>query len=249
MSLLVSIHDVAPGTLPAVQRLRDMIGRQGVARATLLAVPNYHHEIRLDASVETARWLRERAEAGDEICLHGHVHQARHRPHGLDRLRAAAATAGEGECLQLEAAELDEMLVDGRKIVEDIIGKPVCGFVAPAWLEPPGFSQTLSARGFAWHESALWIERLTRGREQKYRFPVLGFATRTTARRIASLAYSGGLGILADMSPSAVVPRVRLALHPSDLGSPSVLGMVADLLHGLSAKHRGETYVHALGIE
>ena len=164
----------------------------------------------------------------------------------MDRFRSATATAGEGECLQLNAEELGEMLVDGKKLVEDIIGRPVRGFVAPAWLEPSGFGHVLARHGFAWHESALWVERLVPGDKRRHRFPVLGFATRTTSRRIASLAYCGGLGLIADMAPRLLAPSVRLALHPSDLGSPSVLAMVEDLLHGLSFKHKAMTYVRAL---
>ena len=40
--LVVTIHDVAPPTLPAVAALRTLAAGWGAARVTLLAVPNFH---------------------------------------------------------------------------------------------------------------------------------------------------------------------------------------------------------------
>ena len=161
MTLLASIHDVAPPHLAAARALRARLESWGVGRVTLLAVPDLHGRHPLARDAATAGWLRDRAAAGDEICLHGDVHLQRGPIAArADRARAALLTAGEGECLALSDEARARMLVDGKRRLEDLLGRRVAGFVAPAWLEPRGFGAHLAAAGFRWHEGSLWIERL-----------------------------------------------------------------------------------------
>jgi hypothetical protein len=254
VTLLASIHDVAPPHLEAARRLRDFLGVRGVERATLLAVPNFHGAHPLEDSGETVRWLRERAAAGDEVCLHGGTHR-QERSIGLrgDRLRSALLTAGEGECLALDPAGRARLLGDGKRRLEDLLGAPVYGFIAPAWLEPRGFGDDVRAAGFRWHEGSLWVESFAAGdgKARRRYAPVIGFATRTRARLLASVAWGTLLApALAWMAARMTAGRqrtpARVALHPSDLGSPLVLATAARVLKTLQATCTPTTYQAAL---
>lgn len=243
--LLASIHDIAPPHLAAARRLRDELERWGVGRATLLAVPNFHGEHPLGRCPETVRWLRARAAAGDEICLHGHLHrQGASIARPLDRLRAGLFTAREGECLSLSAEARRQMLDDERRRLEDLIGVAVRGFVAPAWLEPAGFAAHLEEAGFAWHEGSLWIERLA-GRRRRVRTPVIGFATRSRPRLLASLAWAA---LLAPALAAQRARPVRVALHPADAGSPAVMRAAARAARALARRRAPATTAGALGL-
>ena len=70
---------------------------------------------------------------------------ARHRQPA--RLRAKYMTAGEGEFLGLSQADASARIREGRSLIEDIIGRPIDGFVAPAWLYGAGALQALSDEG------------------------------------------------------------------------------------------------------
>jgi predicted deacetylase len=248
MSLLVAIHDVAPPHLETVQRLRAQLEDWGVARATLLAVPDYHGRGRLARSPATAAWLRARADAGDEVCLHGHYHEQRRRIRRVtDRVRARVWTAGEGECLAQGAYARELMLHDEKRALEDLLGRPVVGFVAPAWLEPRGFALPLAQAGFSWHEGGTWVERLGAAR-RVYRGPVVGFATRTTARRLTSLAWSRVAAELALGAARLGVAPARVALHPADLTSPTLVSAAGSIIRRLARHLDVATYVTGLGI-
>jgi predicted deacetylase len=136
------------------------------------------------------------------------------------------------------------MLEGGKRRLEDLLGTPVRGFVAPAWLEPRGFARDLLAAGFTWHEGTTWIEHLgPAGR--RARTPVVGFATRTAARRLAALAWAAAL-----VPALAAAPRawpVRVALHPTDRRSPAVMRAAARAVGVLALRHTSESYSRALG--
>ena len=47
------------------------------------------------------------------------------------------------------------LLVEARRVLEDLLGVAVTGYVAPAWLEPAGFEAELGRARFLWHETSL----------------------------------------------------------------------------------------------
>jgi hypothetical protein len=250
MALLVSLHDVAPPHLAVLRRQREQLERWGVGRATLLVVPDFHGAFPLERSPATVDWLRERVAAGDEVALHGGCHRQRGRiRRPVDRLRAALFTSGEGECLAQTAVERDDMLALGKQRLEQLLGQPVRGFVAPAWLEPAGFAGPLGAAGFCWHEGALWLEHRpdpTRPHWQRRHAPVIGFATRTRARLRASLAWARLLTPAVVRLARADLMPARVALHPSDAASPEATGQLERVILRLSARLRARTYTQAL---
>lgn len=235
--LAVAIHDVAPRWLPEVTALRDALARWGVDRVTHLAVPHFHRGVRLVDHPATCRWLRDRAAAGDEIALHGYHHLQRGTPTPLrDRLRARLWTAGEGECLD-PAEDLTALLTRGRAELTSIVSPSPSspspsarfGFVAPAWLEPRGFSSLLTRLGFAWHETSRYVERLSplsspHAPPLRLFSPVIGFATRTPLRESLSIAWARLL-LATTFSPASPtrLSALRIAVHPADLRSSRIM--------------------------
>ncbi len=241
--LVVSIHDVAPPFLPEVTALRARLGGWGVDAVTLLAVPDYHGRAPLDEHAATVRWLRRQATRGDEIALHGLVHRqefpARRR---RDRLRAAIFTAGEGE--MLGAGQADPVrLAEARAALARMVGGPIDGFVAPAWLEPAGFEAVLARLGFVWHETAMSVARIA-GEARRWRAPVIGFATRSRWRERAAVAWARALTPVLERMPETA--PVRVALHPGDLGSAAVMRAVERSVRRLMRRHRPVTTVEAI---
>jgi uncharacterized protein len=253
VSLLVSLHDVAPPHLRVLRRLRDELERWGVARATLLVVPEYHG-VPLEGSPETLAWLRARVAAGDEVALHGCVHRQRGRiPRWRDRVRARLFTAGEGECLAQSDGEREAMLIEGKRRLEQVYGRPVRGFVAPAWLEPAGFGAHLAAAGFRWHEGSGWLEHrpppVTGTGWRRQRGPVIGFATRSRARLLASLAWARLVApAAAGLARRGGIPA-RVAFHPADAGSAAVTRQLERVVRRLAAALPARTYAETLLFE
>ena len=52
-------------------------------------------------------------------------------------------TAGEGEFLGLSRAEASAGSPTAAALIEDVIGRPIAGFVAPAWLYGDGAHEAL----------------------------------------------------------------------------------------------------------
>lgn len=217
--LVLSIHDVSPAHEPRLPRLIELFERHaGAARFAMLVVPNFHGDWPLAAHPGFRAWLRVQADRGVEMFLHGlrHLDDSRHQG-AVASWKAAAMTAGEGEFLGLDRAEATRRLRDGRAEVEDIIGRPVAGFVAPAWLYGPGAMTAIADEGFALAEDHFRVWRPADGRILA-RGPVVTYATRSRARLLSSLAVSRGatLGL-------GWLPTLRLAVHPPDAESVPVM--------------------------
>jgi predicted deacetylase len=76
-ALLISIHDVSPLTLAASRRLVALMLEHGVPlwALTVLVIPQHEDGAALDEDPATYRWLRELADAGACLCLHGLTHR------------------------------------------------------------------------------------------------------------------------------------------------------------------------------
>lgn len=217
--LLASIHDVSPCFESDIDRLADRLqGLLGGPRFAMLVVPNYWGRAHLaDAPAFRAR-LRRWSDQGVEMILHGWSHHddARHE-NAAAAFKARHLTAGEGEFLGLSRAEAKRRLADGRALLEDAIGRPVTGFVAPAWLYGLSARRALRLLDFAYAEDHFRVWRpaddavLCRG-------PVVTWASRSPARQASSLAFAA-------LARHALkpLPTVRVAVHPGDASVPAIL--------------------------
>jgi predicted deacetylase len=214
--LLASIHDVGPRFESEVDRLVDLLRLHVGNRIALLVVPNRWGESPILPGSPFASRLREWAETGFEIFLHGYFHRdAALHDRSADRLRARWMTAGEGEFLGLSRDEARSRIDGGRCLIESITGQPVAGFIAPAWLYGRGALEALGDCKIPIAEDHWRVWSPASGRVLS-RSPVITWASRTAARRRTSL-------LAAAVLRNAPVRDLRVGAHPPDCHSPLLL--------------------------
>lgn len=228
--LLASIHDVGPRFEGDVERLLDVLGPYVGGRIALFVVPNHWGEWPIVSGSPFAAKLRTWAESGFEIFLHGYFHRDS-TPHNRtgDCLRARWMTAGEGEFLALDRDESQSRIERGRTLLEDITGRPIAGFVAPAWLYSDGALEALRDCGIGVAENHWRVWSPGTGAVLS-RSPVLTWASRTPARMRLSL-------LAAAVLRHAPFRDLRLGVHPPDCRNPQLLHSIEKAL-GIAARSR-----------
>ena len=220
--LLVAIHDVAPCFEERVDQLADMLAPLlGGPRFAMLVVPDYWERAPLAASPAFQARLRSWSDAGVEMFVHGWFHRDTAQHSGAASFKAKHMTAGEGEFLGLSRTEAVRRMEDGRALIEDCIGRPVAGFVAPAWLYSEGAMAALADCGFALAEDHMRVWRPDAAGSPLARGPVITWASRSTPRTLSSL----GFAALARHALHGL-ETVRIAVHPGDVTKPSLLSSI-----------------------
>ena len=228
--LLASIHDVSPRFESELDRLLEILAPHVGERLTMLVVPNHWGDAPIRRGSPFATRLRRWADSGVEIFLHGYFHRDRsHHDGAANRLRASFMTAGEGEFLGLSRADASSRIAEGRALLEDVIGRPVDGFVAPAWLYGEGALSALADSGIMLAEDhwRVWSPpsgaRLASG-------PVITWASRTRARLASSLVAAAALR-------RAPMHVMRIGVHPPDCRHPALVRSI-DKTFGIACKSR-----------
>ncbi|WP_404710200.1 DUF2334 domain-containing protein [Sphingomonas sp. MMS24-J13] len=240
--LLLSIHDVGPRFESEVDRLRDLLGEYApVDRIALLVVPNHWDKAPIIPGSPFASRLRDWADQGAEIFVHGFYHLDR-SPHrgALTQFKARHMTAGEGEFLGLDFATALERMRAGRSLIEDVIGRSATGFIAPAWLYGPGALAAAAQCGFALAEDHMKVwNPLTQ--QVLCKGPVLTWASRSRARIASSLLAARALPLLLGRLPVA-----RLGVHPGDIHVPVLVASIGRAVARLMQTHRAGRYADLL---
>jgi predicted deacetylase len=233
-TLAVSLHDVAPATWPACQRVLAAIDAVAVRAAVrvpvaLLVVPRFR-------GVDSARdaqfigAVEARLAQGDEAVLHGWTHvddQPLRRP--FDLLRRRVYTAGEGEFAALDRMEALRRVHAGVGWFA-ARGWPLRGFVAPAWLMSRGARAALADTPLAYAGTRRELLLLAAG--DRLFAPSMCWSTRSAWRRALSSPVNA---LLAGLNVRR--PLLRLALHPHDADHPRVLrSWQAALLAALASR-------------
>jgi predicted deacetylase len=236
--LLLSIHDVTPRFEATVERLYERLCRlTGTNRMAMLVVPNHWGRAPLARDPAFAAKLRGWADEGVEMFLHGWFHKDDSRHKGVGAaLRARHMTAGEGEFLGLSRDEAQRRLAEGRALLEDLIGRPIAGFVAPAWLYGEGAKRALRDEGFALAEDHMRVWRPRDGAVLA-RGPVISWASRSRPRRLSSLGFAA-------LARTALkpMPVVRIALHPGDASHASLLASIDRTVKSFLRSHLPARY-------
>ena len=241
-ALIASIHDVGPRFEAEVALLRERLSAHvPAARIAMLVVPGHWGLAPIRSGSPFARRLRGWAEAGAEIFVHGWYHKDDSAHVGaLARFKARHLTASEGEFLGLgREVALDRMLA-GKALIEDVIGRPAAGFVAPAWLYGPGALAAAAEAGFALCEDHMRVWQPASGRVL-CRGPVITWASRSRSR----IASSVGAAFLLRHALAAA-PVVRLAVHPGDTGVPALMRSIERSLATLAARRAPIAYADLL---
>lgn len=233
--LLASIHDVSPRFESEVDRLAELLQPYVGNRIAMLVVPNHWGDAPLIAGSSFGSKVRAWADAGVEMFLHGYFHcdEARH-PRSWDRLRARLLTAGEGEFLGLSQREAQARIVAGKALVEDVTGRPIAGFIAPAWLYGPGTTEALAECAIPIAEDHWRIWSPATGAELA-RGPVITWASRTRMRLASSLAAAAALRRL----PASIL---RVAVHPPDCRKPALERSIESTMRSLASSRRAARY-------
>jgi predicted deacetylase len=208
--LLASIHDVSPRFEGEVDRLIDLLRVHVGTKMAMLVVPNHWGDAPILPGSPFAARLRDWAASGIEMFLHGFYHRddAGHAGTG-NRLRARFMTAGEGEFLGLSRQEAADRLLTGRQLLEDVIGRSIDGFIAPAWLYGRGALEALHDARIPLAEDHLRVWSPATG-QQLASGPVITWASRTRLRLLSSLAAAAALR-------HAPLQVLRIGVHPPDI--------------------------------
>lgn len=203
----------------------------------MLVVPDHWGRHPLTAGSPFAGRLRSWADAGVGMFAHGWFHKdmATHED-AVARFKARHMTAGEGEFLGLDGATAAQRMTDGRDLIEQITGRPVAGFIAPAWLYGAPALDALKQCGFALAEDHMKVWHPPSGKVLA-RGPVITWASRSRARIASSLLAARLLPPLLRHAPVA-----RVAVHPGDAHVPSLLASIDRALRRLGRTHRPARY-------
>lgn len=240
--LLVSIHDVSPRSEAAVDALAERLDRHlGDARFAMLVIPDHWREAPIAGNAAFHARLRHWASLGIEMFLHGWCHRdetpARE---GLAAFKGRHMTAGEGEFLNLSREQALQRMGEGKALLEDILGAPVAGFIAPAWLYGPGALSALDELGFALAEDHMKV--WTPGnRRVVSRGPVVTWASRSPGRIRSSLGFAA---LARRVLP--VLPTVRVAVHPGDVTVPALLSSIDATVSTFASTHTPARYAGLL---
>jgi predicted deacetylase len=214
--VIASIHDVSPRFEREVELLLPKLQSHVGSRIAMLVVPNRWGDAPIIAGSPFATRLRGWADAGVEMMLHGFYHRDDCRyVNRTDRLRGRFLTAGEGEFLGLSRSEAATRIADGRALIEDVIGRPIDGFVAPAWLYGAGALEALADSSIPLAEDHMRVWSPATGR-QLARGPVITWASRTRWRLASSLAAAAVLR-------NAPLNVLRIGVHPPDIRHPALV--------------------------
>ncbi|MFO1254670.1 MAG: polysaccharide deacetylase family protein [Sphingomonadaceae bacterium] len=239
--LIASIHDVGPRFEREVDQLAGLLsGILGGPKFAMLVVPDHWGEAPLAANAAFQRRLRDWADQGVEMFVHGWYHKDLAEHSGAAAFKARHMTAGEGEFLGLSREVAARRMADGRKLIEDAIGREVAGFIAPAWLYGEGARAALAASGFALAEDHMRVWEPGSGKVLA-RGPVITWASRSVPRQRSSRFFAA-------LARKALHAQkvMRIAVHPGDTTVPALLESIARTYASFAARRPAGRYADLL---
>jgi predicted deacetylase len=222
-ALLVAIHDVSPLTLEASRRAVALVESEGVPlRAlTLLVIPRHDDRAPLDRHGPTRDWLRQLADSGVCLAMHGLTHRMEGRVRNPARWALARGFArGQGEFLLSDRNDFARRLEASRAIFRRAgLDEALSGFVPPAWLLSKAALAEVKQSGFAYYERISGIVFLDVVRARR----LIGFGSLTAIEARTTIIYGRW------QSQRAPVDT-RLAIHPADMARPSTVHAIRTIL-------------------
>jgi predicted deacetylase len=235
-ALIVSVHDVAPATRGAVEKIVAELSHHQVPVCSLLVVPNYHHGGSFTEDRVFVRWLQDLEALGHEIVIHGYFHE-RPRRNGenlRERFFTRLYTNDEGEFYDLDYDEAFRRITQAREEFTGV-GLTPRGFIAPAWLLGS------AAERAATEAEMEYTTRLTEVRDLRsgdnFSARTLVYSVRSGWRRAASMVWNGALA-----RQLAGAPLARVSIHPPDLNHPDIWQQILRLTDRLVENRTATTY-------
>lgn len=232
--LIVSLHDVHPGSLEVVRQQVTDLTQAGVGVFSLLVVPEFHHGVPTLEDGKTRAFLMERYEQGDDLVVHGFYHDRRGLPKGgWFWTRVYSNDEAEFHAIAEEPAR--QRLARGRSLWKEA-GWRVNGFIAPGWLMPEFVEGLLREMGFGYTVRLRRVIRLCDGEVTESQS--LCYSTRSWWRIPVSLVWNEWL-----FGQLAGGRLLRLGLHPGDWSEPRVRRQALGLVRrALDLGYRPLTY-------
>lgn len=239
--LLASIHDVGPRFEREVDQLAEQLSRiLGGPKFAMLVVADHWSEAPLAEAKAFQAKLRGWSDAGVEMFVHGWFHKDLAEHSGAASFKAKHMTAGEGEFLGLSEGIAAQRMADGKALLEDIIGRPAAGFIAPAWLYGDGARAALTKSGFALAEDHFRVWQPSTG-QVLAKGPVITWASRSKGRQLSSRFFAG----LARHALH-VQDVVRVAVHPGDTTVPALIDSIEATYSAFAQRRRAGRYADLL---
>ena len=239
--LLASIHDVGPRFEREVDQLAGLLSTiLGGPKFAMLVVPDHWGSAPLSEAAAFQRRLRDWADQGVEMFVHGWFHKDLAEHSGAAAFKAKHMTAGEGEFLGLSQAVAAQRMADGKALIEDTIGRPVAGFIAPAWLYGEGARAALAASQFALAEDHMRVWEPASG-QVLATGPVITWASRSRPRQLSSRFFAG-------LARQALHGQrvVRVAVHPGDVTVPALMSSITATFEAFAARRPAGRYADLL---
>lgn len=242
--LVVSVHDIAPSTLPEVRWLLARLDDLGVVPRVLKVIPRASEAEDLRRHPDLVDLLTGEVDRGSEIVLHGLSHRLAPGVslggRVVDRLRARLFAASAAEFLGLDDEAALEAVIEADSILEQA-GVDTFGFCAPAWLARPSLSVVLRRCGFRY---ACWfgsVEDLRTGR--RIRAPAWGYVG--VGGLGEALVGLEGRFVRSVWYPVADGP-VRVFLHPQGAPRSRACAATLQVIGRLRRSLRPMTYLELL---
>lgn len=234
MTVLLSLHDVAPPFERQVRVLWDLCFGLGV-RPALVVVPDWHGAHPLDRNRRFVDWLFARADQGARILLHGERHDQGTASRGIaEEWRAMGRPVRAGEFRTLDYTAAAARISRGITTLARCGLSPV-GFVPPAWLSRPAARDAARDAGLRLAEDARRIYLLQEG----ISVPAPALRWNAPFREAP-----GEREMVAESRWRAPrrAPLSRLALHPTDLDDARTRGALERALTCWLAREVGDGY-------
>ena len=223
-ALVVSLHDVSPRTWGECRQILDALDHLGIKQCSLLVIPDHHHRGHFLADEGFCAWLREQAERGHEIVIHGYYHQRERRPGetALGKLTTRFYTADEGEFYDIDRAAATT-LVKSARVDFQKLGLDPTGFIAPAWLLSQEAETALRDCGCEYTTRLGSVLDLKQAR--LHHSQSLVWSVRSAWRRKVSAAWNALL-----FRRLATNPLLRVSIHPVDINHAAIWSQISSLI-------------------
>jgi uncharacterized protein len=240
-SFVVSVHDVAPATREASDKIIAALRDAGVRTASLLVVPNYHRQGNVIEDPAFVSWLRDLEARGYEVVIHGYFHQRPRHPEErmTDKIMTRIYTRDEGEFFDLDYEEALARIVKARDEFKAVRLSPL-GFVAPAWLLSAEGERAARDAGMQYTTRIGSVLDLLTGERRPSRSLV--YSVQSRWRRIVSLGWNAALARSLEMRELA-----RLSIHPPDFAEPKIRAQILQLIERFVRTRNATTYRDWIG--
>ena len=216
--VVVSIHDIAPGTAAQTMRWLSDLDARGIP-ATLLLVPGPWRGRRLAEDRELVESMLDAGARGHELALHGLHHQAVAGQGPMWRRGTARLLArGAAEFATLPQQQATERLREGLAELESVGIRPL-GFHPPGWLISPDGIKALRDFGFRYYSTHLAVHALASDGITGPEHAAVRVAAFALSHRPGAFGEQFGVRLMTSSARryARAGRPFRIALHPDDL--------------------------------